>query len=358
MLVVSGTRVNGVLTYCRELAKHLTTSGHEVFIVTRSGSWLLQEQNKLPAVSYSVCELNRNPWELRRFAKFVRSKRIDIVHTHMSRANFFGVLLKLFCRVPVVATAHACNFQPHWRFNNFVIATSDFILQQQRKLNRVSISKSKTIHCFVDTIRFKIVGEKVRAEARCRIGIDEDKFVGCVVGHVGARKGLLVLVQSLPKIIECEPRFTLLIVGNNTADSKYVAKVKAQIKQFDLESHVIWTGVRSDVEQIFQASDVCIVPSLKEPLGLVAVEAGLSGVPVIALKAGGLPEVVQDGQSGLLVREQNSEKLAESVVKVINNLDSFADTTKQVRADLVSKFNPSRLTDGVLEVYRSLIDKP
>ena len=87
LLIVSGRRVNGVMTHCRALARELIERGDQVFIVCRAGSWIANQN--IPGVTFVHSEMRRHYFALRRVAKIIRSENIDIVHTHMSRAHFF-----------------------------------------------------------------------------------------------------------------------------------------------------------------------------------------------------------------------------------------------------------------------------
>ena len=133
--IVSGRDLNGALTYCQFLSDRLTRGGHHVAIACRRDCWL---RGHAPAgVTFVESDLKRRYDEVQRIASWIRDQRIDVIHTHMSRAHVFGVLLRMFSRVPVVATAHSCNFQPHWWFNDYVIANSRSTLRYHRLVNLV-----------------------------------------------------------------------------------------------------------------------------------------------------------------------------------------------------------------------------
>ena len=108
--------------------------------------------------------------ELRRIAAIVRQRKIDVIHTHTSRSNFFGVLLRWFSGVPSVATAHSRHIQLHWMFNDRVIAVSEATRRYQRVHNFVRASRIETIHNFIDYPRLAAVPSDARQRIRRLVG--------------------------------------------------------------------------------------------------------------------------------------------------------------------------------------------
>ena len=99
--LISGREINGALTYCKYLSEMLVRRGHEVTILCREGCWL--ERTGVEGVRFIHCDMNRKPSDVGRIASWIRHEKIDVIHTHMSRAHAFGVILKMTCGVPVVS---------------------------------------------------------------------------------------------------------------------------------------------------------------------------------------------------------------------------------------------------------------
>src|SRR5690606_27641860 len=116
----SGTEINGAIMHTYLLSLQLRELGHEVSVVCRPGYWLWKHLEGT-GVERVPSQMVRRPWEIWRIARYVRRRQIDVIHTHMSRAHMFGLLLRMATSVPCVATAHNRHFQLHWRWNDFVI---------------------------------------------------------------------------------------------------------------------------------------------------------------------------------------------------------------------------------------------
>ena len=139
------------------LSRELARRGNRVTLVCLPGAWI-GDQAAGDGIEVVRSDLHRWPTdELRRIAAVVRQRQIDVIHTHTSRSNFFGILLRWFSGVPSVATAHSRHIQLHWMFNDRVIAVSEATRRYQRMYNFVRASRIETIHNFIDYRRLAAV---------------------------------------------------------------------------------------------------------------------------------------------------------------------------------------------------------
>lgn len=347
--IISGGNINGAVTYCKFLSEQLDRFGHEVTVLCRPGSWLQQRIRR--SIEIAESDFSRRPLELQRVANWIREQRFDVMHTHMSSAHFFGVLMRLMTCTPVVATAHQCSLQLHWRLNQHVIANSDATAAYQRRVNRVSASKMTTVHCFTDLERFSNVTPDAVQRGRTKMRIKDGDFVVGVVGNVIARKGHLYLFKAIEQIVASVPNFKLVLVGPFNRDHSYVKRLRSLQRNPVLLSRVKWLGVRENVQDFMAAFDLAVVPSVEEPLGLVALEAMATGTPVVATNTGGLPEIVQSNVTGLLVSPKNPSELARAVIAMAQDADLRQRLGESGRRFVQQNFKPEELArkvEGVL----------
>ena len=353
--IISGGNVNGAVTYCKFLSEQLGQFGHEVTVLCRPGSWL---QQRLPrSIQVVESDFSRRPLELRRVAKWIREQRFDVMHSHMSSAHFFGVLMRLMTGTPVVATAHQCSLQLHWRLNHHVIANSDATAVYQRKRNWVPASKLTTVHCFTDLERFSNTTPDAVRWVRNEMRIKDSDFVVGVVGDVVARKGHLYLFKAIEQIVASVPNFKLVIVGRFHRDQAYVKRLRSLQRKPALVNRVKWLGVRENVQDFMAAFDLAVVPSVEEPLGLVALEAMATGTPVVATNAGGLPEIVQPNVTGLLVPRKNPSELARAVIAMAQDADLRQRLGESARRFVQENFKPEELARKVEEVLLTQVKR-
>ncbi len=335
------------------LVRQLVELGHEVTVLCRPGYWLWDKLDGLPIERIGSI-MHRRLSEIRRVAAIVRERRIDVMHTHMSRAHMFGILLKVATGVPCVATAHHRHLQLHWRWNNFVIANSEATRQFQIRVNRVPASRIRTVYCSSDLERFESVVPAMRKSTRRELGIVDDRPLLGVIGEVVPRKGHIHLFRALPRIAAAFPDFKLAILGRFKRHEPTTRQLRRFLVEHELFKRVIWVGRRNNVPDFLAAMDICVVPSIEEPLGLVAIEAQAAGTPVIVTNTGGLVEIVQDGFNGLVVPSKNSDAIAEAVIRLLRDRPLRATLVDSGRRNVNDRFSPNLLTSQIVDVLRQV----
>ncbi len=148
--ITSGLNACAATTHCLLLGRGLVQRGHEIVFLCRPDSWIAEQAS---AEGFEVIRSELHRWpadELRRICACVQNRGIDLLHTHMGRAHFFGVLLRWMAAVPCVATAHSCRIQFHWMFNDLVIAPSDRMRRFHESYNLVQPHRILTLDSFLE----------------------------------------------------------------------------------------------------------------------------------------------------------------------------------------------------------------
>lgn len=354
--VNSGREVNGALVHTRLLVRELAALGHEVTVLCRRGYWLWDQLDGVPVERVHSIMHRRWP-ELRRAAALVRQRRIDVIHTHMSRAHMFGILLKYLTGVPCVATAHHRHFQLHWRFNDYVIANSESTRRFHIRVNRVPADRIGTVYCSSDLARFAGPRGAIREATRRELGVEDNQPLLGVVGEVVRRKGHIHLFRALPRIAEVFPNFKLLVLGRFKRHEPETRELRRFLVEQQLFRRVIWLGRRNNVPDFFAAMDACVVPSIEEPLGLVAIEAQAAGIPLVVSDTGGLVEIVRDQVDGLVVPPKDPAAIAEAVIRLLGSGDLRARLVENARANVRDRFAPRVLTQQVSDVLQTVASR-
>jgi glycosyltransferase involved in cell wall biosynthesis len=154
-------------------------------------------------------------------------------------------------------------------------------------------------------------GESVRRE----FGISPSVPLMVSVGRLGSVKGHIHYVDAAEHVLDEIPEARFLLAGSGAEEES----LRREAAEHDLGDRFIFAGRRDDVADILSASDVVVVPSLYEGFGLVAVEAMAAGRPVIGTRVGGLPEVIDDGSTGILVEPASPEQLATAIIRFCND---------------------------------------
>lgn len=353
--IVSARGINGVSKHVIDVCIELRKRGHEVTVLGYPGAWALETAAQLE-FQILVSDMHRWPTdELRRVARFIHQNQIEVVHTHMSKANFFGVLLRWYAGTPSVATAHSCHLQLHWMANNFVIAVSEATRRYHRLVNLVPGSRIKTIHNSIqlpsEVLRQQ--SQAIRNRVRSSLGIQPNDFTIGLVGRIAPQKGQLTMVEAMPAILATLPQARLLLIGGfDTPD--YLAQIQRQLDVHHLEDRVQMLGMRSDVLELLNGIDLLAQPSLWESFPISMLEGMAAGVPIVATDVGGVRECLQHNRSGLLVPPKNPEELSSAILKLAASPELCARLVNEAKKVVRLQFAPESQTDKLEAVLESV----
>ena len=355
--IISGRSVNGALVYCKILCEELVARGHNVTLLGRPNCWVHSnvDPTKVNLVESSLAKFPLA--EFKRIGKLIRDQKIDLIHTHMTRSQNFGVGLKMMTGVPVIATAHNTHFQLHWNFNDFVIANSNSTYDFHAKINRVPANRMQTVYCCTDMERFCEPNPTDVVLVRSKLNLQPEDFLIAVVGELAIRKGQINLVKALPDIVRQVPNAKVVFVGRFGRKQPHVRQIRKFILENNLAGRVKWVGRQSNVAAYLAASQLTVVPSLEEPLGLVAIESLMSGTPVVASDTGGLREIIKHGETGLLVTVGDSPRLADAVITMARNPALRNTLADNGQCHVLETFSNGALIDQVEAVYNRVVTK-
>ena len=181
------------------------------------------------------------------------------------------------------------------------------------------------------------------------------------VSRLENRKGTLILLQSIPKVISQFPDVEFILIGKdrphapgNIHFKEYFEKYYSQCKLF-----VSFLGYLSDgeLQKHYAESDIFVVPSLYESFGLIYVEALFHGKPVIACEAGGVPEVVEHNKTGLLVKPSDVQALSSAILTLCNNQNLREGMGKQAKISAFGKFHYKIMAERTVKIYEDLLER-
>jgi glycosyltransferase involved in cell wall biosynthesis len=303
-----------------------------------------------------------SPLPLARIVQLVRQKHIDVIHVTDFQADTLGRLAGMITGKPVIVhvRTHHSKYQKRpypWymeRINHLLAPSTALAIANSDSLREFAIERMGflpdqvvTVHNPVSTYTMRPVEisevERVRSDLRLE-GVWP--VIGAVTRFYPA-KGITYLIGAFPRILERFPDARLVLVG----DGPLGEELKAQARDLGIEKSVLFAGFRADAEAFVQLFTVSAVPSLEEGIGNVAIESIAGGVPVVASREGGLPEVVIEGKSGLLVRPGDSDQLATALLRVLEE-PFLLDRLRQGCRDEASRFSIDTYTARLEQLYR------
>jgi glycosyltransferase involved in cell wall biosynthesis len=178
-----------------------------------------------------------------------------------------------------------------------------------------------------------------------------------MVGRLESWKGHAVFLKALALVKDAVPRVRGIIAGDSVPhEPGYRASLEALQKGLDLQERVTFCGHRADVPAVMSALDVLVLASTSpEPFGRVLIEAMAAGKPVVATGAGAVPEIIQDGEQGLIVAPGDPGALAEAVIRLLSDPGLARTMGQKGRLRVEERFEVRQYVDGVQAVYRELL---
>jgi glycosyltransferase involved in cell wall biosynthesis len=197
---------------------------------------------------------------------------------------------------------------------------------------------------------------KIREE----FNIPPDCFLVGAVGRIHPWKGHRYLVEAAEIITRNEPRIRFLIVGDAAFEGhrSFQIELTRLVNKLNLQDKIIFTGSRKDIPAIMNALDLFVLPSLKEPFGLVFLEAQACGKPVIATRVGGIPEAIKDGETGILVKAGDGEALAAAIIHLMSEPATRQRMGVEGRKRVEENFSVQSMVRNTEKLYEMILEGP
>ncbi len=363
-LVIGGDVAGGQVVALR-LARAARGRGDHVVIVSPTEGPFLDRARE-EGFSVHLANVNRTfrIGDLIRLARILRRERADVLHTHTAvSGNITSRIAGRLANTRVVTHIHMVNyFHPNplraWvlrtldtttaRLSNRVIAVSEAVrttlLAQGYRPGRVSV-----IHNGVEVVQ---PDPERASQLRAEWGLPDDVPVIGEIGRLCTMKGQHLLISALTQL----PDTRLVLVGADIEQGgEYARQLHDLAEEAGTSDRVVFAGFRADAESLIDAFDIVALPSETEGLPLVLLEAMARRKPVVATAVGGIPELVLDGETGLLIAPNDEAQLTHALATLTNDHAYRAALGSAGQARVAASFSAATSTARTLEVYDDLV---
>ncbi len=356
--------VGGSGVIATELGKKLAERGHEIHFITSSVPFRL---NKIyPTVFFHEVEVSNysvfqySPYDIAlasKMAEVIKEEKLDVMHVHYAIPHAVcAVLARDMCdeNIGIVTTLHGTDISvlgqdstlsPAIKYgiekSDIVTAVSNDLKQQTYDLINTN-KQIETIYNFVDEDEFRPLNPGNLKE---QFGISSDEKVLIHVSNFRKIKNLPDIIEAFIKIRHQMPA-KLLLVG----DGPEKHRVMEQVKQSPYKQDVLFLGKQENIAELFAISDLKLLLSEKESFGLVLLEAMACGVPGIGTAIGGIPEVIDHGVNGYLVKEHDTDAVAAYAIELLQDEKKL----QQFREAAIEAAQTKFCSDKIIEQYEQL----
>ncbi len=298
-----------------------------------------------------------DPAAFQRLLALIETEKIDLIHAQLQYATVFAAGAYWRKKTPIVVTRHLIGDDEfHWREKmrnrverwvirqtvQKIITVSDAAQDYYRQLIHLSKDRFTTIYNGIDIQKFTPAEDK--NTLRGQLNLPQDRPLILMVGVMRVGKGQDVLIEAAQSI----PNAIFLLVG----DGEERAALEAQARP--IADRVIFLGQRMDIPDLLGAADIFVLPSDSEALPTVLIEAGAAALPVIATRVGGIPEIVVDGETGIIIPPRQPQHLVQAIQQLLDQPQRAVEMGKAARARILQLFTLSQQAEKTMQVYEEV----
>ncbi len=353
------------------LAKFLDKEKYNVLLVCSDFEKLKDWAAKFESEGIEVIKLSvlhkHDPRHYFQLKEIIRKRKIDLMHVHVwnPASCRYAFMAANKYNLPVVMTEHdpfeLKGFKGYLKNKltknvQLVITVSEANNKAMERVFPALAERKITIHNGIDSTWFEsqllsFSEGKIKEFRETTFGVDDDYKVILSVAELHERKGLKHLIKAMPAILEKDEKVKLVLVGTGPA--------KSDLEQLALKEGVIddvlFLGFKKDIPHIMASSDIFVLPSEKEAFGLVLLEAGMAGLPVVASFVGGIPEIIENNVNGILIPPKIPGKLAKSILEIFNNDVKRKRYIEEGYKRVKNRFDAKKMAENTSVVYDEVL---
>jgi glycosyltransferase involved in cell wall biosynthesis len=348
------------------LARKLSERGHRVSFLVQPGSMTSLALSGSHVVEVPV-QLKGyvHPIETRQLRRWIMQNPVDLIHCHYAKDlwTLVPALGRRHASVPLVLTKHIGTQNPkkdilhRWIYSrvHFIIAISEVIRKNVLRTHPVSENAVGTIPNGVETGPFDSARRR-RPSVRQTLGFPENAMVVGIAGRLSWWKGYREYLLAAERLLQKRDDLWFLAVGGATVGEEQEAEaVRDFARSLQLKDRVVFAGFRNDMADLYSAMDLFVYPAYAEAFGLVLIEAMAAGLAVISTNCDGVPEIVQDGKTGLLVPARDVESLVHAVERLLMHPDERKAFGSAGRKRVEILYDFERVVSQTEQLYERLI---
>ncbi len=334
----------------------LADRGHHVSLACRENAKIRAEAEKY-GIKIHILPFRR-PYDIAsiiKLAMLIKAERFDVVNTHSGIDSWIGGIAAKLSGVPALVRTRHLNIPLRRNLFNFIHYLPDIYItcgenMRQNLVKKCGFPENKVISIPTG------VGEdffyvKRNPDAKLKYGLDRDSIVVTNVGILRSVKGHEITLKAVETVIKHFPNAKFLIVGNGPRRKA----LEDITNSLGIEQHVIFTGFVENIPEIYSFTDVVILSSWSEGLPQSLLQAMAAGVPVVATRVGGVPEVVKHEKTGILVEPGDHDALAKGVIKILENPGMASDFVKNAGELVKNEHSVSHMLDKIESLYTGLL---
>jgi glycosyltransferase involved in cell wall biosynthesis len=292
-----------------------------------------------------------------RLRALIRETGPDLLHVHSRRgADFWGGVAARQAGIPAVLSRRVDNPEHPWlvamkyRLYRRIVTISEGI-REVLLSEGVPADQVTCVRSAVRAAEYQHPCE--RSAFRRELGLPDSAIIAGMLAQLIQRKGHRHLVEALPRVIERHPELHVVLFGQGPLRNALEQAATAA----HLQGHVHFLGFRDDLPRLLTCLDLIVHPADIEGLGVSLLQGAAAGIPLIGTRTGGIPEIVRDEETGILIRPGDVPALSAAICRLLENPDLRRRLGEGGRKLVETEFDVQTMVDGNLAVYHSVLDE-
>ena len=355
----------GLELYVLNISKWLQQQGHDCLVVTSQDSLISRRlQDSGVKKAYITPRLKFLPiWAAIKLARVIDKQQSDILHVHWTKDLFLAVLAKcISSQKPKLVFIRHMTLTRHKRdaYHRFIYQNIDAFLVITRRLQTearkfLPLDDSK-IHLLYHGVAEQDQADQTTCEQFLRQkDLDRQAFRILLPGRIEHGKGQHILVEAVHILKQGGFELGVAMLGH-IMDQSYFDTLQKQIKSWGLEDNFRYLGFVENPVYIYNCFDVLVLTTYAETFGLVLIEGMKCGVPVVGSNAGGVPEVIEHGKTGLLYEPGDAAGLASCIRQLLDNQELCATLAKAGKQFADEVFSEQQHYTKLMQIFTGLTD--
>ncbi len=369
LYIITKSNWGGAQRHVFDLATHAKKNGQDV-VVALGGEGVLRDRLREAGVttrplSHLKRDINIGDefGSLYEMYKLIGEEKPDILHLHSTKAGALGALIGRLRRVKkIIFTAHGWAFNEDRPFiQKFLIMFASWVTMllctHIITLSEKEIGQGEAFPLVADKMRMVRLGITApmffatsSAQHFFQSKTTEPlskKFVIGTIAELHPNKGLIYALNALEKLMHKNPNFIFFIIG----EGEQRTTLENLIKEKKLEKHVVLLGYVPHAAEYLRGLNLFLLPSIKEGLPYVLIEAGFAGIPVVATTVGGIPELINDMETGILIQPKKSEEICHALEFLMEHKNTQREYARNFQERVRSFFNIDQMLSGTFKIY-------
>jgi glycosyltransferase involved in cell wall biosynthesis len=287
-----------------------------------------------------------------RLSRLLRELDPDVLHLHTSHAHTLGLLAGRLAGTKSIVVTRRMDHEIRGLLSAFKYRHVDRVVAISRVIRDILLRGG------VPEERIRVIHSVVvcpepypQDDLRRALGIGGGAPVIGTIATLAERKGHRYLIEAVSRLKEHRPELRVLVVGEGPQE----AELRELASRLRLGDTIIFAGFRRDIPQVLNTLDIFVLASQREGLGVALLEAACCGLPIIGSNVGGIPEIVRDGTTGLLVPPADPVRLAEKLAYLLDHPERARKLGDNAKTFVKGNFSLESMVGGYVELYKGLL---